>query len=199
MSHCCRFMALLAATLAGTSVAAPNRLDLTPQPVVVPALSPAPASASTARTVDEVIAALYTGVSGDAHQARDWTGFARLFVPEARIGVTQAGEGGAVEVQLMDVAAFAALNDRVFAGRGFHETELHREQSGYGGVLHVWSVYEARHAPGAAPYARGANSLQLLRTAEGWKIVSLTWERERPDQPLAGRFVLPTHAAQVRP
>lgn len=48
MSYCCRFMALLAATLAGTSVAAPNRLGPssppldTSTPQRVPATAPTP-------------------------------------------------------------------------------------------------------------------------------------------------------------
>ncbi|WP_460823712.1 hypothetical protein [Lysobacter olei] len=201
MSHCCRFMALLAATLAGTSVAAPNVLHATPSVASARALSPTSAGAPAAlpRTVDDVIAGLYAGVSGAADAPRDWTAFARLFVPDARIGVTTAQEGKGVEVQLMDVAAFAALNERVFAGRGFFETELHREQSGYGNVLHVWSVYEARRALGDAPYARGANSLQLVHTPEGWRIAALTWDRERDGQPLAARFTLPAGVQAVAP
>lgn len=199
MSHCCRFMALLAATLAGTSVAAPNVLYAAPAPALTTPRSAATLAAEAPRTVDDVIAGLYAGVSGAANEVRDWTAFAGLFVPDARIGVTTAQEGKGVEVQLMDVAAFAALNDRVFAGRGFFETELHREQSGYGDILHVWSVYEARRAPGDAPYARGANSLQLVRTPEGWRIASLTWDRERNGQPLANRFTLPAGTQAVAP
>lgn len=197
MSHCCRFMALLAATLAGTSVAAPNIVHATPV-TAASAGSIAPV-AGAPRTVDDVIAGLYAGVSGAANAARDWTAFAGLFVPGARIGVTTPREGKGLEVQLMSVAEFAALNDRVFAGRGFFETELHRETTGYGEILHVWSVYEARRAPGDAPYARGANSLQLVRTPEGWRIGALTWDRERAGHLLANRFSLPGDAQAVAP
>ncbi len=153
----------------------------------IPAAAAVPPAISTA-AVDEVIAALYAGVSGPAERPRDWAAFARLFVPNARIGVTSASEGGGVAVHLMEAAEFGELNDRVFGGRGFFESEVHREQSGFGGVLHVWSVYEARRSPHEAPYARGANSLQMVRTPEGWRIAALTWDHERPDQPLHHRF-----------
>lgn len=199
MSGCCRFMALLAATLAGTAVAAPTGLLHAMTTARVSETRGTPDAARLPTTVDGVIAALYTGVSGPADHRRDWSAFAGLFLPGARIGVTHPAGCEGVEIELMDVAAFGELNDRVFRGRGFFESEIHREQGGYGDVLHVWSVYEARRSPGDAPYARGANSLQMVRTPDGWRISSLTWDRERGGQRLAERFPVPDNGPQAMP
>lgn len=194
MKRCCSFLACLAAVLAGVASAGPDRRGHQPQP------PRADRSTETARahpmppaSLDDVIAALYDGVSGDADEPRDWEAFSRLFVPGARLTVTRAdaAEGIATDGlagDVLDVARFAALNDRLFKGRGFHERELHRETSHYGGIAHVWSVYESRRTREGDPYARGANSLQLLRTRDGWRIVSVTWDQETPAQPLPQRF-----------
>lgn len=184
MKRCCCVIACLAALLSGVATAAPNRESAaTPPAPVAPAVEPTAPS-----TIDEVIGALYAGVSGDAGARRDWQAFARLFVDGARLTNTRSTGTGSVAGDVLDVARFAALNTRLFAGRGFHENEVHREVSQFGGVAHVWSVYETRRNPGEAPYARGANSLQLLHTAAGWRILSVTWDRESPDQPLPASF-----------
>lgn len=194
MKRCCSFLACLAAVLSGVATAGPDRRDYPPpQPRAAGSTETTRAHPPPPASLDDVIAALYDGVSGDADEPRDWGAFSRLFVPGARLTVTRAdGEGGidthGLAGDVLDVARFAALNDRLFKGRGFHERELHRETSHYGGIAHVWSVYESRRTREGDPYARGANSLQLLRTRDGWRILSVTWDQETPAQPLPQRF-----------
>ena len=48
----------------------------------------------------------------------------------------------------------------------------------------MWSSYESRRAPGEAPFARGINSMQLLKDGDRWWIVTIYWDSERPDNPL---------------
>lgn len=185
MQRCSSFLACLVTLLSGVATAGPA-------PHGVSVTSPPPASRAglpvRPATMDEVIAALYAGVSGEADAPRDWEAFARLFVPDARLTATRADAAGGLAGDVLTVAQFAALNDRLFQGRGFHERELHRETATYGGLAHVWSVYESRRTPEGEPYARGANSLQLLRTPAGWRILSVTWDHETPAQPLPQRF-----------
>jgi hypothetical protein len=194
-----RFLPLPIFTLAASGLAALGASSAPSAAEMSVAASPETERRQNPGTLDEVIAGLYAGVSGPAERQRNWTAFEQLFVPGARIGVTRVTENGGLAVQLMGVKQFGALNDRMFSGRGFFESEIHREQTGFGGVLHVWSAYEARRAPGEAPYARGANSLQLVRTPEGWRIASLTWDQERHGQPLADRFPVPARTEGVRP
>lgn len=183
MKRCCTFLACLATILSGAATAGPVGLGYH-QPARLIAPQPAPQA-----TLDEIIAALYDGVSGDAGQPRDWEAFSRLFVPGARLtNTTRVGAAHGLAGEVLDVAQFAALNDRLLQGRGFYEREVHRETATYGGIAHVWSVYESRRTREGEPYARGANSLQLLRTTAGWRILSVTWDHETPAQPLTQRF-----------
>ena len=58
----------------------------------------------------------------------------------------------------------------------------------FGNVAQVFSSYESRHAPGEAPFARGINSFQLVYDGKRWWVVSILWDEERPDNPLAKEF-----------
>lgn len=150
-----------------------------------------------AAAIDALIATLYATVSGPAGARRDWQALARLHAPGARLHLTRADAEGRLAVRSLDFAGFVAEHEARFAARGFHEREIAREVAGFGGVRHVWSTFEARREPGdAQPYARGVNSLQLVRTAEGWRLVSATWDFERPGLPLPARIAPSTEAAR---
>lgn len=186
--RCCLFLPMLASILAGTAAAGPQW----PAPAFAIATA-AVAAPGAADTIDDVLAALYAGVSGDDDRPRDAAGLARVFVPDARLHVTTAGADGVATTETVDVPGFIALNERRLKGRGFFEREIHREVTDYGAVAHVWSVFETRRArDDAKPYARGANSLQLLRTPQGWRVLSVTWDIERADRPLEPRFPVAT-------
>ncbi len=139
--------------------------------------------------IDALIDTLYSTVSGPAGTRRDWTRLTRLHAPGARLHVTRAGADGALSVDSLDFDAFVALHEARFAERDFYEREIAREVAGFGGVRHVWSTFEARrHPDDKSPYARGVNSLQLARTADGWRLLSATWDFETPDRPLPARI-----------
>ena len=74
-----------------------------------------------------------------------------------------------------DTRAFFAAND-------FYEIEIARRVHEFGNIAQVWSIYEARNAPGdTTPERRGINSIQLYRDERGhWRIVSMLWDNERP-------------------
>ena len=72
--RCCMFLPMLASILAGTAAAGPQWHA----PVFATAAAPA-ATAAAPDTIDDVLAALYAGVSGDAGQPRDTAGLARVF------------------------------------------------------------------------------------------------------------------------
>jgi hypothetical protein len=139
--------------------------------------------------IDALIHTLYATVSGPAGIRRDWAPLARLHAPGARLHLTLAQPDGRLTIESLDFEAFIALHEARFGGRGFFEHETAREVAGFGGVRHVWSTFEARRSPGdAEPYARGVNSLQLVGTPDGWRLVSATWDFERADLPLPARF-----------
>lgn len=204
------YFASLAALLAGTAVAGPQVppavapraaccADAPDHAWPTPAASPDPAGKTDAdaAAIDALLATLYSTVSGSAGTVRDWAPLARLHAPGARLHLTRAQADGSLAVDSLDFDAFVALHEARTAGRGFHEREIAREVAGFGGVRHVWSTFEARrHPDDPVPYARGINSLQLVRTADGWRLLSATWDFERADLRLPARIAAVTGAGR---
>jgi hypothetical protein len=160
----------LAALLLALALAAPDR------------------RAADVASPDAIVAALYDVISGPAGQARDWDRFRNLFAPGARLIPAAPRKDGSAPPSLSpeDYVARASAS---FAKAGFFEREAARASERYGTILHAFSTYESRHArEDEAPFARGINSIQLLQHAGRWRIVTVMWDQERPDNPLPARY-----------
>jgi hypothetical protein len=70
-------------------------------------------------------------------------------------------------------------------------------------MAQVFSTYESRHAlADAKPFARGINSIQLLKDGGRYWIVDVYWDAERPGFPLPARYLprlQPTQADETTP
>ncbi|MFO0954292.1 MAG: hypothetical protein U0835_24675, partial [Isosphaeraceae bacterium] len=126
-----------------------------------PGQAPAPAEPPKARaedvaSIESLVAALYEVISGPKGQARDWDRFRSLFAPFARLipcnGKDRAGKPVA---RAFTAAQFAEIAAKSSALRGFFESEISRKTQRFGHIAHVFSTYESREAPGAAPFQRG--------------------------------------------
>ena len=93
-----------------------------------------------------------------------------------------------------------AFQDRVHAAKApmnkrekittFLQREAARRIDCYGNVCHVFSTYESRHTPSdEKPFARGINSVQLVNDGKRWWIASVTWDTERPDNPIPSDYL----------
>jgi hypothetical protein len=81
-----------------------------------------------------------------------------------------------------DVDGYIANVEPFFARNDFYEIEIGQRIERFGQVAHVWSLYEARPAPGSPTLLkRGANSIQLYNDGARWWIVSTVWDNERED------------------
>ena len=105
------------------------------------------------------------------------------------MAAVSARPAGGFGLRSMTVEDYIARNSKHFAAEGFFETELARTTETFGQVVHVFSTYEARKAPGAAPFARGINSVQLYHDGARWWIVSLLWRAEDAKLPLPARYL----------
>jgi hypothetical protein len=132
-------------------------------------------------SISAVVAAMYAMVSGPAGP-RDWTLQKAIFHPDARQMRTGVGGRGEPWVKIMGLNDYAADTRAFFAANDFYEVEIGRRVHEFGNIAHVWSIYEARTAPGdARPERRGTSSIQLFRDERGhWRIVSMIWDNERP-------------------
>lgn len=71
---------------------------------------------------------------------------------------------------------------------GFREREIARRAERFGHIAHVFSTYE-RGMETEPTVVLGINSIQLLNDGTRWWVVSVSWEAERPDNPLPGRYL----------
>jgi hypothetical protein len=134
---------------------------------------------------ETLIRALYEIVSGPANGAKDWARLERLHAPGAIITPTQhIGLRFAAAPQTL--SRFIALNQRLFANRGFYERETSQRVERFGHIAHVWSSYETREQADGPVEARGINSFQLLHDGQRWCVLSATWDTDTSDHPMPG-------------
>lgn len=108
-------------------------------------------------SLSAVIGAMYAMVSGPAGP-RDWSLQKTIFHADARQIRTGVGADGKPWLKMMSLDEYAADTAAFFAGNDFYEIEVARRIQEFGSIAHVWSVYEARRAPGdKTPERRGVN------------------------------------------
>ncbi len=127
------------------------------------------------QAIRELVATIYRSISGPAGAPRAWTEFEACFLPDARLGPFRVDGDGNVTFDIITPQSYIATRTPIFATTPFFENETGHAASIEGRIAHVFSHYEARHAPDEPPFATGVNSIQLVRTAESWRVLSMTW------------------------
>jgi hypothetical protein len=100
--------------------------------------------------------------------------------PDARCLRTVIDADDSIRAEEFDVEAYIANVEPFLARNDFHEIEIDRRIERFGQIAHVWSLYEARPAPGSPTLLkRGANSIQLFNDGKRWWVVCTIWDNER--------------------
>jgi hypothetical protein len=151
-----------------------------------PAAQPADVS-----SVDAILKALYDVISGPAGQKRDWDRMRSLFVPNARLMPTGPRQGGGAAAAVLSVDDYVNRAGPRLEADGFFEREIHRTVEEYGNILHAFSTYESRRTAdlNEKPFARGINSIQLLKDGNRWWVVSIFWDSERPGNEIPSKYL----------
>jgi hypothetical protein len=140
------------------------------------------------QSMDSIVAALYDVISGPAGQKRDWDRMHSLFIPEGRLIALRTTPEG-TQTRVMTVDDYVARSGKILETNGFFESEVSRKTEEFGGIAHIFSTYESRHAVREKPFARGINSIQLMKDKDRWYVVQILWDSERPDQPIPPRYL----------
>lgn len=146
-------------------------------------------------SIDGIIGALYRSICFGPGDKPDYDLLRTLFVPDGHLAVPT--DDSPVGVTVLDVEGFiefsvAAIETADFAERGFHEKEVARRIDATADLAQVFSTYEARFMPDdPEPMARGINSIQLVRSAGRWWVVSMIWEDEGPLTPIPKAYLPP--------
>jgi hypothetical protein len=136
--------------------------------------------------IDQLIAAFYEVISFEEGGSPDWQRMRTLFSRQARITRITPEGTDYYDLDGFQEMAKEALELGLYTR--FYEVEVRRDERRFGGLCHVLSAYETKQTPRSSePFARGVNSLQLIREDEEWKVLSLFWDEERVDNPLALR------------
>jgi hypothetical protein len=157
---------------------------------VLAASNAAGAAATDGASPEAAVAALYACVTHPPDRAPDFARMRALVLPGG-LFVPPRREGE--DLRVLDVDGFAAGYEKAVAARrakgeapaGFYEREVARHADCYGAICNVFSTYESRRAAAdARPFQRGINAIQLVRGRDGWRIASVVWDAESPDNPI---------------
>ena len=137
-------------------------------------------------TIEAIITAVYDVISGPAGEKRDWERMRSLFIPEAVLMPSgQNPKTKEVGYRYWSLDEYIEKAGTSLEKDGFFEVEVARKVEQYGTIAHVFSTYESRRNQNdEKPFARGINSIQLLKGKDRWYVVSIFWMGETPDFPI---------------
>lgn len=167
----------------------------TPKPAASPTPDPfaniPPAKTEDVATIDGILKALYSVISGDAGVKRDWNRFRSLYYPNAKMVPTfknpNTGKAGG---RFMTPEDYIERSGPILERDGFHEVEIARRVDQFGNIAHVFTTYQAkRKATDEKPFMRGINSVQLINDGTRWWILNIAWSQEMPDSPLPEKYM----------
>jgi len=142
-------------------------------------------------SIDAIMKAVYSVISGDAGKPRDWDRFHSLFHKDARlIPAVKNATNSVVGARAFTPDEYITRSKPFFEKEGFYESEKARRVDVYGNIAQVFSTYESRHAAAdPKPFARGINSFQLLNDGKRWWVLTIYWQAESPENPLPKQYL----------
>ncbi|MEI9980781.1 MAG: hypothetical protein WDN23_17630 [Edaphobacter sp.] len=171
-----------------------------PAPPVVGSIATHPgwpvAKPEDVSSLPAIIGALYKSISGGKGETRDWDRLRSLFLPDARLIPSFPKPGAHADAFYLTVDDYIARSGPRMTASGFFERSIHNEVQQYGNIVSVWSTYESRHAAeDPAPFARGINSIQLLKDGDRYWVVNIFWDAETPGNPIPPKYLTPPPAS----
>lgn len=148
--------------------------------ISIPQIEANPADVST---IDGIIKAFYEVISGKPGEPRQWSRDKTLYAPGVRmVGMTM--KDGKPRASLMTQEQYINGANEFFVKEGFFEREIGRETRRFGNLAHVFSAYEWETTGEKKEKARGVNSIELYWDGTRWWISAVSWDEERPDNPI---------------
>jgi len=147
---------------------------------------PGPAAAKAdVESVEAIVKSLYDVISGAAGQERNWDRFRSLFAPKGKLTAV-----GQKRTLVMTPEDYVAQSGPYLVKNGFFEREIARRADEFGDLAQVFSTYESKHkAEDEKAFARGINSIQLIKEKDRWWVVSIAWCEENPNRPIPKEYL----------
>ena len=138
----------------------------------------------------EMTRLLYEVISAP-HDRRDWNAVRPLFHPRATMVRTGLDEAGQPFALAMSHDEYIANATELLEGVQFSEVELRQEVTVFGNIARLASAYEFSYRSDAAHNTgRGVNFFNLINEGDGWKIMNMVWDNERPSVSLCDAQLL---------
>jgi hypothetical protein len=158
-----------------------SHLEAVPKSVSVPLAAARPEDVSS---IDGIVKALYETISGPAGQPRQWSRNRTLYIQDVQFVAMNEDADHHPTARLMNYQQFVDRVDPRLVKDGFYEGEIHRKTERFGNIAHVLSTYESKNSENGPIIDRGVNSIELYWDGQRWWMVTVTWDRERPDNPM---------------
>jgi hypothetical protein len=140
-------------------------------------------------TIDGVMKAFYEAISGGKGVPRQWARDATLYTPRAYyVGMSE--RAGKIRAGMMTKQQYVNGNNAFLISEGFTEREINRVVRRFGNIAHVFSAYEYTTEAKPNEKVRGVNSLQLHWDGTRWWISAVSWDEERPNNPIPKELLL---------
>lgn len=144
---------------------------------------------SKVQTLDGTINSLYSVISGEKEEKRDWDFFKFLFKPGAKL-IPSAKKDSLYVARYLSPDDYINSSGKWLLENGFIEKEISRKVEQFGNIAHVFSTYEAYNSESdKQPFMRGINSIQLLYDNYRWWIVNVYWMQESPENPIPSEYL----------
>tara|TARA_R110002072_G_scaffold109335_2_gene236602 strand:+ start:2248 stop:2760 length:513 start_codon:yes stop_codon:yes gene_type:complete len=141
-------------------------------------------------SIDTIIETLYSVISGEKNEARNWELFQYLFHKDAKLIPSGNNRQGVSGARYMTTKEYIATSGKWLLENGFFEKEIGRKTDQFGNIAQVFSSYESfRSAKDTKPFMRGINSIQLLYDGSRWWILNVFWQGETPEQPIPEKYI----------
>ncbi len=145
---------------------------------------------SKVESLDSTISTLYSVISGEKGQERDWELMKFLFHPDAKLIPSGKNREGVYKARYMTTDDYIKSSGKWLVENGFFEKEIHRTVNTFGNITQVFSTYEAfKSEADAKPFMRGINSIQLLNDGKRWWIINIYWTQESPENPIPKAYL----------
>lgn len=138
-------------------------------------------------TIEGIIKAFYETISGGKRVPRQWSRDKTLYMPDARF-VGMSERDGKIRATVMNHTNYVNATNEFFVAEGFQEREINRIVRKFGNIAHVFSVYEFM-TESKKEKTRGVNSIELFWDGTRWWISAVSWDEERPNNPIQKEFL----------
>lgn len=138
-------------------------------------------------SIDAIVKAFYATISGPKGTPRQWSRDRTLYTRDVRF-VALSERDGKPRANIQSHAEYVNGSNGFFVAEGFTEREINRVERRFGNLAHVFSTYEFAASDGKVK-GRGVNSIELFWDGARWWISAVTWDEERPGNPIPKEFL----------